>query len=257
MLSTAVEDEIIDRNPCSIKGVYSTTPKRPTRAVTATELRRISESMPPGYEAAILIAGWCGLRWGEVVALRRCDVNLQDGVLVAYQAFSVQRGPREPGAPRAGRSHSKATFMRGNVKTTGSLRDVELPPHIVPALTHHLNSHVEQSPDALLFPSVRSKKSPSDKPKKYPVSGSTFHKWFKTALKEAGVADMRFHELRHTAATLAMQTGQASGFDVMARLGHTSPKTAALYQHSSGTRQRGIADALSESARREDPGLKQ
>ena len=203
--------------------------------------------MQPGYEAVVLIAGWCGLRWGEVVGLRRRDVDLQQRVLEVYEAISVKRGRRQPGVSRAGRPHSNATFVRGDVKTAGSRRTVDIPPHIVPALTHHLNSHVDQSPDALLFPSVRSKDRP--------VSGSTFHGWFKAALKEAGVAEMRVHELRHTAATLAMQTGQASGFDVMARIGHTSPKTAARYQHVARERQRTLATELSEYARREDPDL--
>ena len=179
MLSSAVEDEVIDRNPCTLRGVRSTTKKIQTRAVSPRELRLTSEAVRPGFEALVLIAGWCGLRWGEVVGLRRSDVDLNDGVLAVYEAISVERGRRQPGGTRAGQTHAKAKFVRDDVKTAGSRRTVDVPPHIIPAIKHHLDTYVENRSDALLFKSVRSKDRP--------VSGSTFHPWFKAALAEAGV----------------------------------------------------------------------
>jgi hypothetical protein len=56
---------------------------------------------------------------------------------------------------------------------------------------------------------------------------------------------LKFHELRHTAGTLAAQTG-ATTKELMARLGHSSPRAALIYQHASEKRDRRIADRLSE-----------
>jgi len=247
MLSSAADAGVIARNPCRLKNVRGESNEGRTRAATAAELRLISKAMRPEYEALVLIAGWCGLRWGEVTGLRRSDVDLKAKVVTVYEAISVAREDRQPGAKRAGKPHAPAKFVRGKVKTSGSERKVDIPPHIIPAIRHHLDTYVDARVDALLFRSVRSKDRP--------VSGSTFHKWFREALAKADVPEMRVHDLRHTAATLAMETGQASGFDVMARLGHTSQKTAARYQHVQRDRQRNLAAALSDLAAAADLDL--
>ena len=62
---------------------------------------------------------------------------------------------------------------------------------------------------------------------------------------------MRWHDLRHTGATLAAVAG-ATLKETMARIGHSTPNAALLYQHASETRGREIADKLSELATRGD-----
>ena len=64
------------------------------------------------------------------------------------------------------------------------------------------------------------------------------------ARAKAGRTDLRFHDLRHTGATLAAATG-ATLADLMARLGHSTPSEALRYQHSVADRDRAIAEALS------------
>lgn len=54
---------------------------------------------------------------------------------------------------------------------------------------------------------------------------------------------LRFHDLRHTAATLAATTGAITK-ELMARLGHASPRAALIYQHATDDRDRAIAAAL-------------
>ena len=58
---------------------------------------------------------------------------------------------------------------------------------------------------------------------------------------------MHFHDLRHAAATLAVQTG-ATLKDTMARLGHASPRAALIYQHAASDRDHAIARALDAAA---------
>jgi integrase len=63
------------------------------------------------------------------------------------------------------------------------------------------------------------------------------------ATVEAGVKGLRFHDLRHTAATLAAATG-ATTRELMERIGHSSPAAALRYQHVMADRDEAIAAAL-------------
>lgn len=60
----------------------------------------------------------------------------------------------------------------------------------------------------------------------------------------------RFHDLRHTGNTLAAASG-ASTKELMARMGHASPRAALIYQHATRERDDVIARALSEAILRD------
>ena len=68
------------------------------------------------------------------------------------------------------------------------------------------------------------------------------------ATRAAGVEGLRFHDLRHTAATLALAAG-ANTRELMERMGHTSPQVALRYQHVMAGRDQAIAAALDELVR--------
>ena len=72
---------------------------------------------------------------------------------------------------------------------------------------------------------------------------SLYRVWY-PAREAAGRPDLRFHDLRHTGATLAAATG-ATLADLMQRLGHSTPAAALRYQHAAADRDRAIAEALS------------
>src|SRR5206468_4918740 len=63
------------------------------------------------------------------------------------------------------------------------------------------------------------------------------------ATRRAGLDGLRFHDLRHAAGTLAARTG-ATTKEIMARLGHASPRAAMVYQHATEDRDRLIAERL-------------
>jgi integrase len=73
---------------------------------------------------------------------------------------------------------------------------------------------------------------------------STLYKVWYPAREAAGRPDLRFHDLRHTGATLAAATG-ATLAELMARLGHSTPAAAMRYQHAAADRDQAIAEALS------------
>lgn len=93
ILNAAVEDGLILRNPCRIKGAGSdNTPERPT--VTVEQVYTIADAISPRYRGLVILAALTGLRFGELRALRRKRLDLQDGVVtVASRGSQPLPGP--------------------------------------------------------------------------------------------------------------------------------------------------------------------
>jgi integrase len=220
ILGTAVTDGKIPANPCVIRGAGSSRRQVVIRPATIDELTKLTEAMPPAYRAMVLLASWCALRFGELAELRRRDVDLDDGVI------RVRRGV----------VHTEGNVIVNTPKSEAGVRDVHIPPHLLPALADHLVDHVAPGRDSLLFPAP-------DAPGRH-LAGTTLHRYFYAARAAAGRPDLRFHDLRHTGAVLAARSG-ATLAELMARLGHSSPDAALRYQHASAERDRQLAAALS------------
>ena len=77
------------------------------------------------------------------------------------------------------------------------------------------------------------------------MAPSSLYAVYHPAREAAGRPDLRFHDLRHTGATLAAATG-ATLAELMRRLGHSTPDAAMLYQHAADDRDAAIAAALSD-----------
>ena len=122
----------------------------------------------------------------------------------------------------------------GDPKSQAGRRTVAIQPHLRPVLERHLRQHTGAGGDALLFPARQGGH-------RAPTSVQAF---WQPARAKAGRTDLRFHDLRHTGATLAAATG-ATLADLMARLGHPTPSEALRYQHAVADRDRATAEALS------------
>jgi len=215
----AIDDGVMSANPCTIRGAGgSPKPKHRTRPATVAELDALAAAMPERYRAMVVLAGWCGLRFGEVAELRRVDVD------VKRQTVSVRRGV----------TRVRGELIVGTPKSEAGDRVVSVPPHVVPMLADHLNQHTGKAPDSLLFPAANGGH----------LSPSALYWHFHKARDTAGRPDLRFHDLRHTAATLAAVTG-ATTAELMARLGHSTSAAAMRYQHAAADRDAAIAAALS------------
>jgi len=81
---------------------------------------------------------------------------------------------------------------------------------------------------------------------------STLYKVYYPTREAAGRKDLRWHDLRHTGAVLAAQTG-ATLAELMGRLGHTTPGAAMRYQHAAADRDAEIARRLSQLVEPRDP----
>jgi integrase len=223
ILSTAVHDEILATNPCKVRGAGVATRSRRVEPASLKELGILVRQMPARFQALVLIGAWCGLRFGELAELRRGDLDLDAGVL------HVRRGVVRHGGQ----------VTVGTPKSSAGVRDVAVPPHLLPVLHEHFNTHVGEGRDALVFPSV---KDPAVQ-----VHPNTIYRYWYAAREAAGRPDLRVHDLRHTGAVLAAQTG-ATLAELMARIGHSTPQAALRYQHAARGRDAKIAAALSELA---------
>jgi integrase len=222
ILATAVEeDNLIKDNPCRVAGAAAHKSARKIRPATMPELEVLLANMPERYRVMVLLSAWCALRHGEVAELRRSDLDLKEG------RIRIRRGV----------THVPGVRVVGTPKTDASTRDVAIPPHLLPIVKAHVAEHAQFGRDGLLFP---------DNSGRQLHYGSTY--WhFDKARKAAGRPDLRFHDLRHTGAVLAAQSG-ATLAELMARLGHTTVDMAMRYQHAAEDSDMRIARRLSDLA---------
>lgn len=76
MMNTAVSDGKAVLSPCVIRGAGTSRRVHKIRPATLGELATLTEAMPAPYQAMILLASWCALRFGELTELRRKDIEL-------------------------------------------------------------------------------------------------------------------------------------------------------------------------------------
>ena len=96
IMGTAVADGKIPANPCVIRGAGSAKRAVTIRPATLDELVKLTDAMPPRYQAMMLLASWCALRFGEVTELRRRDIDVDNGVVRVRRAV-VRVGGRLSG----------------------------------------------------------------------------------------------------------------------------------------------------------------
>ena len=207
VMAGAVESELVDTNPVALPSRTKVRTKRAKNIepLTVAQVGELAEAMPARLRMAVVLGCWCALRYGELSELRRRDVDLKDGTL------TVSRGVVKV----------KGGYIVGDTKTDAGVRRVHIPRALLPQLKTHLDTYVDEGPEALLFPA----------PNGGHLHSSSFARVFQKAAVAAGRPDATPHTLRHTGASLATSVG-ATTADVMARLGHATPGMAMHYQHS-------------------------
>lgn len=214
-LERAAQEGRIGRNPCAntqLPKDHSTE----MRHLSVEEIARLADAMPDRYTALVLTATFTGLRWGELAALRVSDLDLLRRRLTVSQTVSRDRG--------------RYTFAEP--KTGAARRSIFLPTDLVEVLAEHLHRYGAAS--GLVFTSERGAV----------LRSTNFRKriWL-PALDTAGLVGVRFHALRHTAASLLIAQG-AHPKAVQERLGHSNPAfTLRVYSHLF----EGIDEAAAES----------
>jgi len=237
ILHDAVADQIIATNPCHIRGAGNSKRVHKVQVLTTAEVDTLAAAMPERLRLMALFAAWCGLRFGELVELRRSDLDVANGVI------RVRRGV----------VRVKGSVVVGSPKSDAGIRDVAIPPHLLPAVREHLGSYVTGR-DGLLFPganggtlqpSVLYGKAPTTVTDKATGEKSARPGWgFYAARTAIGHPRLRWHDLRHTGAVLSVLHG-ATLPEVMGRLGHSTAGAAMRYQHAAAGRDAEIAASMS------------
>ena len=220
ILKDAEQRRLIDHNPCHIRGAGTTKRAKVIEPATVSELAALVEALPERYRALALLAAWCQLRFGELIGLRRKDLDLDRAVVRVRQGVT-----RIPGK-----------VIVGTPKSHKGTRDVTIPFGLLPVIEAHLET-IADDPDALVFPSVTD-------PTKH-LAQSTLFRHFDRARRAAGRPDLTTHALRHTGATLAAQEG-ATLAELMVRLGHSNVGAAMRYQHAAQGRGAELAEKLNK-----------
>ncbi|MEV2258010.1 tyrosine-type recombinase/integrase [Streptomyces anulatus] len=223
ILETAVEDELIRRNPCRIRGAgKETAAERPV--ATVDQVDALADVLGPRWRLMVFLGAYGPLRPEEQAELRRKDVDLDDlTVRVRKAAPELTTGKR----------------AEGPTKSEAGKRLVVLPAFLRKDLRRHLDWYAEKGPDGLLFVGEKGK----------PFRRSTFGRKWRKARATVGLPEnFRFYDLRHTGHTLTTRSG-ATLKDTMVRAGQSTERAALIYQHSDTDRQREVAAGLDQLVR--------
>lgn len=228
ILNTAVDDGLIKRNPCRIKGGGTEkSPERPT--YTIEQVYTLAEAVGPRWRVMVLLATFTSLRLGELAALRRSDIDLE------ARTIKIRRARAEL---KDGSEYIK------DPKSEAGKRTLAMPEVILEDLARHMQWYAQPDPDGRVFVG----------PKGGRVRGCNWNRQWRRALKKVGLPYVppdapHFHDLRHTGNDLASRSG-ASLKELMHRMGHSTVRAAMIYQHATAERDREIADSLSKAVKK-------
>jgi integrase len=220
IFATAVDDELIRRNPCRVRGAsQDKAEERPT--ATLDQVFAIAEAIQPRYRLLVLLATFAQLRFGELVALRRRNLDL------AAMELRVRKATTEM---------EDGTQVDDDPKSEAGKRPIALPRGLRADIEIHLTRYAQPGLDGRLFVG-----SQGGIPRR-----RNFNRVWQRALTDAGIPremDLHLHDLRHTGSTWSAQSG-ATLRELMNRIGHSSTRAAMIYQHATRDRDRVIAEAL-------------
>lgn len=228
-LNHALRLGIIFRNPCD--AVYK--PKAQKREMNILDENQVRALLIAArgkrHEALFKLAITTGMRKGELIGLKWSDLDWDTNQI------NVQRQVQR--VPGKGLKYTQP-------KTAAGRRMIYLGADILQSLKDHLQRQWlerefmgERWQDHdLIFPSSIGT----------PMSQSNLHREFKLLLQEAKLPDIRFHDLRHTAASLMLKQG-VSVKVVQERLGHSdAAMTLNVYSHVIPGMQREAAEKMDE-----------
>lgn len=225
-------------NPFAVRGGGSSRSKKRDEIASSEQLAVILKTIRPEWRAIVLIATWCGLRYSEIIALRRSDIDLTNNIIKVRSAVS--------------RSRIEGVKIK-DPKSDAGVRDIHIPEHALKGIKTHLRTYVTGR-NGLLFPNRtgeylapatfyggRTRKVKGKRVKVYSPDG-----WYASRIA-AGCPTLHFHDLRATGATLMAQLG-ATEAEIQAFLGDSTPQAAQRYVRAAQSRMKKLASRMSDLA---------
>jgi integrase len=221
ILNRAVEDEIIPRNPCKIRGAG--TDRSAERVPPSTDqVWKLMEAMPDELKATVVIACAVPIRRNEVLGLQRRDIDFDKGTLRVERQLEECPGRYWPD-------------LQYRPTKTGESNAVHLSDEVLSVLKRHMDAYVSAAPTSPLFPAKNGQ----------PLRPGSFYRQWDAARKSVGLSQFRFHDLRHYAATMLASSG-ASVAELKYRGRWKSNLMPLRYQHASTERDAQLAEATSK-----------
>jgi integrase len=227
-LNQAVDDGLIPSNPASRVKKAVKREQAPMRSLSQEGASRLLEAAAGTRDEALLtLALRTGMRQGELAALRWEDLELADKPSITVW-----------------RSADTRTKTRVSTTKTGKERKIHIGPRTVEVLKAHRARQLEEriaatswADPGLVFPNTKGKIRRRD----------SVMRSLRRLLEEAGLpVDVRFHDLRHTAGTLALRQGVPL-HTVSKMLGHSDPAmTLRRYAHVLEDMREDVAKAMDE-----------
>ena len=227
-LDQEVQENLIRTNPavgCKLPPKRS----REMQVLSRQELQRfLIQAKADGYFELFLLDLSTGLRRGELLALQWSDLDLDTGTLsVTKQVYEVN-GKMQLSVP----------------KTKASIRKLVLPPAVVEVFREYRKT----AKSRWLFPSPKNLDMPL-------TPGSMLRR-LHIILERAGCKQIRFHDLRHTFATISLEHGMDIK-TLSAIIGHISSRTTTTHYHADSKalrkeRQKKIAQGHAEDDHEEE-----
>lgn len=207
--------------------------KKEYRTLTAEEIDKLLlASVPTGRYSLYLAAVTTGMRQGELLGLRWRDIDIDKGIIIVRQQLA--------------RSWGEPEF--GPVKTDSGRRVVAMPESLITALKDH--RQMQQRERELYGAEYKDYDLVWAVLGGGPISSRNLNRQFKTLLKKANLPDIRFHDLRHTHATLLLEAGIHPKV-VQERLGHSAISvTMDIYSHVKPNIQKEAAAAIDKALTR-------
>lgn len=218
MFSYAYAHRLIPFNPC----LAVTKPKADTaeaRFLSVEEVNALAAELAgqPPYDLLVRFAALTGLRAGEVAALRIQDIDRRRGEVQV----------------KLNKTHTSQGYVTGTPKTARAVRAV---PILDEGLFRDLGVHLRNHPhrddlEAGLWPGKVRGHNRLSYDREFDPKG--FYRYtVKPACVRAGLAGLHFHELRHTFATLAIESGALDMHELSRAMGHASYAiTDKVYAH--------------------------
>ena len=240
-LHHAMRHSLIGRNVAALAEIPPV-PKRKVPPLTVNAARSILAAVKEDrLEALFMVAMSLGLRQSETLGLRWSDANIDAGTLTVQRTLQRVKG----------------TFAFLPPKTARSRRTIAMPAAVAAALHQHMKRQLEERMvmgeawegdtwGALVFTDEIGR----------PLHGDYVRRRFRKLLQLAGLPKMRYHDLRHGAASLMAAQG-VSPRVAMEILGHAQIGTTMnIYTHIAPEFQKEATDKVADALWPEDsPGL--
>jgi integrase len=187
------------------------------KIITPDQVHELAEAIDPRYRVMVLTAAYTGLRWGETAGLQLPNIDFLRRSLRVTGTLVEVSGQVSLGPPKTKRSARKLSISR--------------------TLADEIGVHIGRYPDSdgWIFPA----------PEGGPIRATNWRRrvWA-PAVSAAGLEPMRFHDLRHTHASMLIAQGEHPKV-IAERLGHSSiTVTLDVYGHLMPGMDERVADRL-------------